>query len=102
MALPRRGLIRQAVVVSLDDAVWVQHAAPVAELLAGSLLIDFEGINGFLPNQDTINAFIREADRRVRIPLELRGVWESLKYQALDNGRTVFVVEPSTGRYVLQ
>ncbi|CAD7948251.1 unnamed protein product [Amoebophrya sp. A120] len=56
-------------------------------------LVDIEGVNGFLPNQDIVNAFLREVEMARRYSyggnlFRLRSAWESLLYLGPQNGGT--------------
>eukprot|EP00392_Amoebophrya_sp_AT5.2_P001781 g1786.t1 len=107
------GLLRQAIFLNLDAA----HAEHNAEqrpsdgglpdgksrklvsstrsvvVSCNDFLLDIEGVNGFLPNQDILNAYIREGDAARRflhtsrgVSVRLRPVWESLAHMGLRNG----------------
>lgn len=71
----RRGVLRQAVVLETSSK-------------PSSLLLDVEGINGMLPNQDVVNAyfFSRRDKREFVASLAHRGVWESVYYTASNGG----------------
>lgn len=68
----RRGVLRQAVV--LDTMKGPTH-----------LLADVEGINGAVPNQDIVNAWLIEARDKRKMVVQHRGVWESA-FHHLGNG----------------
>ncbi|CAD7970321.1 unnamed protein product [Amoebophrya sp. A25] len=89
----RNALLRQAVFLNLDEARLVKRGREV-EVVCDELQLDIEGVNGFLPNQDILNAFVREVDVAYRYryyasaegPFRLRSVWESLAHMGLQNG----------------
>ena len=51
----------------------------------GSLLMDYEGINGILSEQDVSNLMFEVADE-LRVPLKIRPVYESIAYMAFNGG----------------
>eukprot|EP00916_Digyalum_oweni_P000462 GHVL01000809.1.p1 GENE.GHVL01000809.1~~GHVL01000809.1.p1 ORF type:complete len:545 (+),score=86.87 GHVL01000809.1:23-1657(+) len=65
---PRRGLLRQAVIIEADHDPKRSHS---------SVLVDVESHNGYQPNQDLPNVFISEADA-VNLNVETRPFWDSV------------------------
>lgn len=51
----------------------------------GSLIVDIEGVNGMLPNQDVSNLFFDVAEE-VNFSVTTRSVYESMLYSALNGG----------------
>ena len=63
-----RRLIRQGIVLNMEDAVILKEKdekkhAVTYHLVINEVMMDFEGINGYLCNQDAINCFLRQASR---------------------------------------
>ena len=63
----RSGIIRQGVVVNLDEVIPLVKTSTDSDktnvelvFQITNLLIDFEGVNGMLPNQDIVNGYIKE------------------------------------------
>lgn len=69
----RRGVLRQAVVLQIKNG-------------ATSLLLDVEGINGMVPNQDLVNSYSVSARDKGGLLLRHRDAWESVLHHARNGG----------------
>jgi len=69
----RRGVLRQAVVLQVKNG-------------ATSLLLDVEGINGMVPNQDLVNSYSISARDKMGLLLRHRDAWESVLHHARNGG----------------
>ncbi|CAJ1441222.1 unnamed protein product [Effrenium voratum] len=69
----RRGVLRQAVILQVKNG-------------ASSLLLDVEGINGMVPNQDLVNSYAISARDRPGLVLRPRPAWESVLHHARNGG----------------
>lgn len=68
----RRGVLRQAIVLQLKNG-------------ASSLLVDVEGVNGMVPNQDIVNSYTVSAGERPGMQVFHREPWESV-FHTFKNG----------------
>lgn len=71
----RRGVLRQAVVLDIAGA----------QQQVGSILLDVEGVNGMVPNQDVVNSFVVNSRDKRNFALHHRNVWDSV-YHTIRNG----------------
>ncbi|CAE7444552.1 Gpaa1 [Symbiodinium sp. CCMP2592] len=69
----RRGALRQAVILQVKNG-------------ATSLLMDVEGINGMVPNQDLVNTYSITARERPGLVVRHRDAWESVMHHARNGG----------------
>eukprot|EP00930_Biecheleria_cincta_P002597 TRINITY_DN103602_c0_g1_i1.p1 TRINITY_DN103602_c0_g1~~TRINITY_DN103602_c0_g1_i1.p1 ORF type:complete len:704 (-),score=87.48 TRINITY_DN103602_c0_g1_i1:7-2118(-) len=68
----RRGVLRQAVVLQMKNG-------------ASSLLLDVEGVNGMVPNQDIVNSYTVSAGERPGMQIFHREPWDSV-FHTFKNG----------------
>jgi len=68
----RRGTLRQAVVIDTSSG-------------PATLLIEVEGVNGMVPNQDLVNTFVANAEK-YGLPIQHREPWESVFHTLLNGG----------------
>lgn len=90
--MKRSGIIRQGIVVdfnqvalSFDDLDEEEGTSSSTMPAIGGqtpVLVDIEGVNGFLPNQDVVNALILNT----LSALSLRPIWDTLWYTGWQNG----------------
>ncbi|CAE7663968.1 GPAA1 [Symbiodinium pilosum] len=69
----RRGALRQAVVLQVRNG-------------ATSLLLDVEGINGMVPNQDLVNTYSIASRERAGLIVRHRDAWDSVMHHARNGG----------------
>ncbi|CAK9033229.1 unnamed protein product [Durusdinium trenchii] len=74
----RRGVLRQAVVLQIKNGV-------------SSLLLDVEGINGMVPNQDLVNSYTVSAratgvSGQTSLQIHHRDAWDSVLHHARNGG----------------
>mmetsp|Transcript_46853 Transcript_46853/g.109682 ORF Transcript_46853/g.109682 Transcript_46853/m.109682 type:complete len:680 (-) Transcript_46853:48-2087(-) len=69
----RRGALRQAIVLQIKNG-------------ATSLLLDVEGINGMVPNQDLVNVFSIASRDKAGLIVRHRDAWESVLHHARNGG----------------
>lgn len=69
----RRGVLRQAIVLDIPTN-------------SAELLLDVEGTNGRLPNQDIVNTFVSYANKLRGLTVRNREAWESVFHTFLNGG----------------